>query len=353
MRGVRRAPYGAGMGQLGADVEALDRLGEGLQRASQRVAGVRDHLQSALRGVGWTGPDADRFRGDWSSTIAPQLGRAVDALRAQSATLQRQAREQRAASEVKATVAPVAFTGPLQHDPPSPPTPPEPTDSRGQSLAEIISRYQVGDGKVVEWEPPWPESLATDPVTITEQEAKMLDDIGSFGRLDFKDIHDAAFEIADERFPPVGPNGGRNDNHNDAFRHAFWNALLTQRFGEQWAKDYATAHEQIPGNEADREAMDLYNNELGRRLAVEHPDASPDELADLVAAAVRDGDAVVIDLDGDLAFSDDVPIGQTGEADDGPAPNAPQPNPDDDSDWAGGYDPGGADDTSGTTTSGQ
>jgi hypothetical protein len=340
------------MGQLGADVDALDRLGRGLQRESQRVAGVRDQLQAMLSGVRWTGPDADRFRSDWRSTMAPQLGRAADALRTQSAVLQHQARDQRLASE--AASAAMAFGGPLPQDPRSPTDPPpEPTDSRGQTLDDILARYQVGDGKMVEWEPTWPESLATDPVTITEQEARMLDDIGTFGRLDFKDIHDAAFAVADDRFPPVGPNGGRNDNHNDAFRHAYWNALLTQRFGEQWAKDYATAHEQIPGNEADREAMDLYNNELGRRIAAEHPDASPEELAGLVQQAVRNGDAVVIDMNGDLAFSDDVPVGQTGQADDGPAPNAPQPHPNDDSDWAGGYNPGGADDDSGTTTSGQ
>jgi hypothetical protein len=126
---------------------------------------------------------------------------------------------------------------------------------------------------------------------------------------------------------------------------------MTQRYGEQWAKDYASAHEQLPGNEADREAMDLYNNELGRRIATEHPDASGDELADLVQQAVQDGDAVVIDAHGDLAFSDQVAVGHTGEANDGAAPGQ-QPNPNGGSHWGGGYHPGGGGDTSGTTTSG-
>lgn len=37
--------------------------------------------------------------------------------------------------------------------------------------------------------------------------------------------------------------------------------------------------------------MDLYNNELGRRIATENPEASPEELARLVYEAVEDGEA--------------------------------------------------------------
>lgn len=41
----------------------------------------------------------------------------------------------------------------------------------------------------------------------------------------------------------------------------------------------------IPGNETAREAIDLYNNEVGRKIAVANPDASREEFADLVAEA--------------------------------------------------------------------
>jgi hypothetical protein len=334
------------MAQLGADVDELDRLGRTFERAAERLRGSRDHLQSALAGVSWMGPDADGFRTTWRTSMSAQLGEIADVLRSQSTVLQRQAREQRTASE-SGGIALVAFS-PQLPTPQQPTTPPPAVDARGQTLAQILQRYQVADGTMVEWEPPWPESLLTDPRQITQHEADMLDDLGTFGRKDFKDIHDTAFDVADQRYDP---SGGQNDNHNDAFRHTYWNALMTQRYGEQWAKDYASAHEQIPGNGADREAMDLYNNELGRRIATEHPDASPKELADLVQRAVEDGDAIVIDANGDLAFSDQVEVGHTGTADDGPAAGQ-QPDPNGDSHWGGGYNPGGGGDTSGTTTSG-
>ncbi len=151
--------------------------------------------------------------------------------------------------------------------------------------------------------------------TITKSEAELLDDIGLLGIKDMYDLQNQAFGNAEERFE----GQDSNDSHQDAFRHAYWNALMTQRFGEEWAERYGTAHERLPGNPADREAMDLYNNEVGRRIAVENPDADPEELADLVEQAVKDGRMVVVDENGELAYSDDVAEGKTGRADD-PAP---------------------------------
>ena len=109
-----------------------------------------------------------------------------------------------------------------------------------------------------------------------------------------------------------------NDGHADAFRHALWSALMTQEFGENFAERYGTAHETVPGNEADREAMDLYNNEVGRRIASENPDASLDELSQLIQDAIDNGEMVIIDSDGELDWSDNVEVGNTGTADDPP-----------------------------------
>jgi hypothetical protein len=67
--------------------------------------------------------------------------------------------------------------------------------------------------------------------------------------------------------------------------------------------------------------MDLYNNEVGRQIAAANPDASEEELAGLVAQAVRDGDMVVVAPDGaSLAYSNTIPEGvDTGDAEDAPA----------------------------------
>ena len=198
-----------------------------------------------------------------------------------------------------------------------------PTDTPSSDLDTILHDYQVSDDTVVEWSPPWPLSMFTDPRKVTAHEAELLNGLGLMQLNDFKDIHDRAFAEADKQFPSVG----RNDDHNDAFRHTYWNALLASRFGGDWAEDYATAHERLPGNPAQREAMDLFNNNIGRQIAAAHPGASQEELARYVREAVDQGKVVVIDKNGQLAWSNGVPVGQTGQVKDGPLPGKdPQPH---------------------------
>ena len=110
-----------------------------------------------------------------------------------------------------------------------------------------------------------------------------------------------------------------NDGHNDAFRHAFWNARLTSEFGSEWTAQFATAHEARPGNPGMREAMDLYNNEVGRRIAIDNSRATTAQLADLVQQAVRNGDLVVVDQGGRLAWSNSVAVGHHGVSPSSPA----------------------------------
>lgn len=206
--------------------------------------------------------------------------------------------------------------------------------------SEILDDYQVSvdpDGTTMY--PGWPGSMFIEPREITKGEAALLDDIGWLAQKDFADIRDDAYSTARERFPT-----GAEDGHQDAFRHAYWNALMVQRFGSDWATKFGTAHERLAGNPADREAMDLYNNEIGRRIAEQNSDASPSELADLVEQAIRDGEMVVIGADGELYYSDEVPEGETGQADDAPRDDAGgDPPPDDESETGGGYDPGDPD----------
>ncbi|MFC6011183.1 DUF6973 domain-containing protein [Nocardia lasii] len=84
------------------------------------------------------------------------------------------------------------------------------------------------------------------------------------------------------------------DGQADAYRHMYWNALMSQKFGEDWAETYATAHEKTGGNIPQREAMDLWNNELGRKIGAENPNATPEQLQELVRQEIESGQAVVI-----------------------------------------------------------
>jgi hypothetical protein len=132
----------------------------------------------------------------------------------------------------------------------------------------------------------------------------------------------------------VFPGQDQHDNHADAFRHTYWNALLAREYGEQVAAELAIAHERRPDASSATEAMDLYNNEIGRRIAVEHADAGPGELSRLVEEAVRDGQTVVVGSDGRLAFSDSVSLRRSGDPLNVPPPPgvhpavlAPEPGP--------------------------
>ncbi|MGP9536472.1 DUF6973 domain-containing protein [Brachybacterium sp. AOP43-C2-M15] len=117
-----------------------------------------------------------------------------------------------------------------------------------------------------------------------------------------------------------------NDDHADAFRHAYLNALQSRSFGDDWATGYWTAHERIPNNDPAREAMDLHDNEVGRRIAAENPGVSDAELGDLVEQAVADGEMVVIDQDGGLVPSNSITPEQAGhpDPDAAPMPGHPQ-----------------------------
>lgn len=221
------------------------------------------------------------------------------------------------------------------------------------SLSSIQSNYQVNEDRMIRWEPKLggfiPSFGLAGTRTITATEGQLLDrltrDQGVLGLQRFSGLVDEAFATANRRVPTSGPipraveaeiaklpkdmqeaarrQWPTGDGHNDAFRHAYWNARMTSEFGENWAKQYATAHEAVTtniNNSSVREAMDLYNNEVGRQIALANPNASPAELADKVKQALDEGRLVVVDQRGQLAWSNDVAIGHHGRASAGSAP---------------------------------
>ncbi|MBL7715142.1 MAG: hypothetical protein JNL01_06705 [Bdellovibrionales bacterium] len=86
----------------------------------------------------------------------------------------------------------------------------------------------------------------------------------------------------------------------DAFRHAYWNALMKRRVGPLWAKAWADAHETAPAADTPikvmRRKMDLFNNEAGREVATLFSYWIDDqELEDRVLKLLRDGDLRVVE----------------------------------------------------------
>ncbi|MEO9328556.1 DUF6973 domain-containing protein [Gordonia aurantiaca] len=196
-------------------------------------------------------------------------------------------------------------------------------------LAEILRKYQVdpSEGGARLW--PSGDLLDTirrfdptfEPTLMTPEEVTMLAEMavvpgtGWKAVYDFFQIEKKADSVARERHPDKqGQNNSLADGHGDAFRHAYWNALMTERFGEEWTERFTNAHEGLGGNPAHREAMDLYNNEVGRRIATANPDASPDELAVLVDKAVDEGRTLVLDENGEIQWSNKLEEHTTGFA---------------------------------------
>ena len=200
-------------------------------------------------------------------------------------------------------------------------------------LGKVRTDYQVADDTMIDYRPRAFGAIDipfTDSVRMTRTEGALLDELtfnrGLAGLSEFRDTARLAGSEAISRFPnnPVPPDipadrAGEwqgNDGHRDAFRHAYWNALMTQKYGEDWTAAFATAHEGIPGNTANREAMDLYNNQVGRSIGAANPNATPQELANQVEQALNQGKLVTIDRAGNLEWSDRVVRGQHGLAPD-------------------------------------
>lgn len=225
-------------------------------------------------------------------------------------------------------------------------------EQQGSFHDDLLRRYNVSvdpDGMVTypDGVLGWTlERLGIEPQRMTAGEAALLDDIGLAGTKDAYDIYKTAIHDAENVFD----GAGITDGHSDAFRHAYWNAMLANRFGPEWTEQYTTAHERVDTNSASAEAMDLHNNEVGRRIATEHPDAGPEELRGYIEEAVRNGEMVVVGQDGRLVPSNEVPIGETGRAQDDPAPGGNDPAAGDEyeDDTSGGYNPGSDGDNYGT-----
>jgi len=185
----------------------------------------------------------------------------------------------------------------------------------------LLAKYQVSvdpDGMVM-----YPsgvtgwlaEQLGIQPLEMTASEARHLEDRGLLGAADAYGIYKTAIHDAENVFD----GKGLTDGHSDAFRYAYWNAMLSHRFGEEWTASYTTAHERKPegpDSHATAEAMDLHNNEVGRRIAAENPDANPGELSQLVSRAVENGEMVVVNAEGRFVRSNEVGLGETGRATD-------------------------------------
>ncbi|CAF1328615.1 unnamed protein product [Adineta ricciae] len=106
--------------------------------------------------------------------------------------------------------------------------------------------------------------------STTTEAIKCLFLVGPFACAKAKTDADNAAAAARESYPTDTLHNGIGD----AFRHCYWNALMTLSVGRTSAKKIADLHEDnnTTGPLAERE-MDLKNNEIGRQAGSESKDA--------------------------------------------------------------------------------
>lgn len=64
--------------------------------------------------------------------------------------------------------------------------------------------------------------------------------------------------------------------------HSYWNAMMVRHSSPEFAEEFATAHESESPPSALNTLMDLHNNEIGRQLALKNPDATDEELLQIL-----------------------------------------------------------------------
>lgn len=75
----------------------------------------------------------------------------------------------------------------------------------------------------------------------------------------------------------------------DAFRHAYWNALMVQSIGAEQAREVADIHEEMGANHPHEHTMDYHNNAQGRIAGAAGGDAHS-----AVMAMLNSGQLLVI-----------------------------------------------------------
>ena len=106
---------------------------------------------------------------------------------------------------------------------------------------------------------------------------------------EFREAADTAFAEAKKRYPSSLHNG-----KGDAFRHAYWNALMVRAEDEKLAKEFADAHETKAGQPLSEQTMDLHNNAVGRRIGLLYRRSSDAEIAKAVERALASGQLFIL-----------------------------------------------------------
>lgn len=147
----------------------------------------------------------------------------------------------------------------------------------------------------------------------TEREKELLDKLGFLKKMEFTKLSQDSLDEATRRYGEENKVNGVGD----AWRHAYWSASLSRKFGDDWATKYTTFHEGeghhvVPGDKGKAQlnasVMDLHNNEVGRQIARDHPNASDDEIRTIIDQKIRNGELMISNKNDQVVPSNTYPV---------------------------------------------
>lgn len=122
------------------------------------------------------------------------------------------------------------------------------------------------------------------PIALNPDERVLYNESPSKGLTAMKCGATATNATVDE----YGINGHNDDS--DAFRHAYWNALMVKNIDFSFAKRWATAHETGASDQATIEySMDMFNNSKGREVYGSSGSTTDSGLRNTTRAWVKSG----------------------------------------------------------------
>lgn len=173
----------------------------------------------------------------------------------------------------------------------------------------ITVEATAADGDTIDVSLSYGTCSLTEEVTVSDGRPGNIGEVGmavahpiEFGTI--SDLNDEAIAWAADNEAVLG--GGLVGGCADAARHAYFSARATQELDEESAKQWGDAHEYSNFISCRSNNMDLTNNENGRELGAEDPDATPAETAELVAEALSSGGLFVDGQVGDCTVRADL-----------------------------------------------
>ncbi|MCX7862722.1 MAG: hypothetical protein N2449_06980 [Bacteroidales bacterium] len=119
-----------------------------------------------------------------------------------------------------------------------------------------------------------------------------------------------SIEVMNSLLTDTTLDGDKNGGQLDAFRHAYWMAIITKKYGPRFALRLGKVHEKgnyqmfkksknedgtIPDYESS--AMDFLNNDVGIEVGLKYKELSNEEIKEKIIELIKEGKLFIIKKD--------------------------------------------------------